>query len=54
MIMRTGKRIRKEKVVGTTAATFAAQYRLIYDAFLSKGFTTDQSFQLLLAVIKKC
>ena len=31
----------------------AERYKDIYESFLRKGFTTDQSFQLLLAVVKK-
>lgn len=31
----------------------ADKYKDLYDSFLRKGFTIDQSFQLLLAVVKK-
>jgi hypothetical protein len=31
----------------------AEKYKDIYDSFLRKGFTTDQAFQLLLAVVKR-
>ena len=31
----------------------ADKYKDLYDSFLRKGFTTDQAFQLLLAVVKR-
>jgi len=31
----------------------AEKYKDIYDDFLRKGFTTDQAFQLLLAIVKR-
>ena len=31
----------------------ADKYKDLYDSFLRKGFSVDQSFQLLLAVVKR-
>ena len=39
------------QVIAEQADNVAENYRKIYEAFLKKGFTTEQSFQLLLAVL---
>ena len=37
----------------TDGVVVAETCKALYDAFLMQGFTTDQAFQLLLAVIDK-
>lgn len=39
------------QVIAEQADNVAENYKKIYEAFLRKGFTTEQSFQLLLAVL---
>jgi hypothetical protein len=39
------------QIISEQADDVAENYRKIYEAFLKKGFTTEQSFQLLLAVL---
>lgn len=39
------------QVIVEQADNVAENYRKIYEAFLKKGFTSEQSFQLLLAVL---
>jgi hypothetical protein len=35
------------------ATALAQEFKALYEAFLMAGFSTDQAFELLLAVIKK-
>lgn len=39
------------QIIAEQADDLAENYRKIYEAFLRKGFTSEQSFQLLLAVM---
>jgi hypothetical protein len=43
--------MKKQKV--TKSEALAQWAKDIYESFLKNGFSTDQAFQLLLAVIKK-
>lgn len=40
-----------DQVISEQADTVAENYKKIYESFLKKGFTSEQSFQLLLAVL---
>jgi hypothetical protein len=54
--MRKPKEIKKEKVVLSfedNTSVYAENCKVIYESFLKKGFTTEQSFQLLLKLIDK-
>lgn len=39
------------QIISDQADNVAENYKKIYEAFLRKGFTSEQSFQLLLAVM---
>lgn len=39
------------QIISDQADNVAENYKRIYEAFLRKGFTSEQSFQLLLAVM---
>lgn len=41
-----------KKVKGNTPDEIAETYKAIFDALLRKGFTTDQSMQLILSMCK--
>jgi hypothetical protein len=53
MDMKKRKSIRKKAITECDANALAEQYRTAYDAFLQKGFTSEEAFQLLLVVAKK-
>lgn len=38
-------------IISDQADNIAENYKKIYEAFIKKGFTSEQSFQLLLAVM---
>lgn len=39
------------QIIVEQADNVAENYKMIFDAFIKKGFTSEQSFQLLLAVM---
>jgi len=39
------------QIISDQADNVAENYKKIYEAFIKKGFTSEQSFQLLLAVM---
>ncbi len=43
--------VMKKKTQVLSYDDLAAEYKALYDAFLKKGFTTEQSFQLLLVIL---
>jgi phage gp16-like protein len=52
MNKKSTKKNKKVVVKGTTPDEIAETYRAIYDALLKKGFTTDQSIQLMLSMAR--
>lgn len=47
------KVFKKQKSFEEIANNFSENLRILYKALLNKGFSTDQSIQLLLEMIKK-